>query len=197
MKNYVLVSFIVLFLAFNVSCENENISNNKKQKDHKNFEQISEVEVLATEEIISEYSTKIIDKTKNRTHNIKAAAKKFEKIVVEPEETVSFNEIVGRRSQKTGFKKAKGLIGKKGTEMYGGGICQLATTVYQAAKIANLEIVERHKHQKNIAYVKAGQDATISFGKLDLKIKNNLSHKIKFLIIINPNFVKVSILKIT
>lgn len=62
---------------------------------------------------------------------------------------------------------------------YGGGICQVSSTLYNSAFFANLEIVERHNHQFITSYVPAGRDSTVVYGSKDLKFKNNRTYPIK------------------
>ena len=62
---------------------------------------------------------------------------------------------------------------------YGGGVCQVSTTLYQASVEAGLKIVERHMHSKAVSYTKRGKDATVSYGVQNLRIKNNKKYTIK------------------
>ncbi len=94
-------------------------------------------------------------------------------IKLEPEETFSFNGIVGERSERRGYKVSKVINNGEYAEGVGGGVCQVSTTVYNAALISGLEIVERHRHTLLSGYVEAGFDAMVSYGGADLKIKNN------------------------
>ena len=86
----------------------------------------------------------------------------------------SFNETVGPRTAKTGFRSAPVIMPDKSLQDdYGGGVCQSSSTVYNAALRADLEIVERYHHSFPIAYVPIGLDATVSYGGADLKFRNN------------------------
>jgi vancomycin resistance protein YoaR len=109
----------------------------------------------------------------NRNHNIKLAIAALTGWVIEPGETFSFNEVVGQATKEKGYLEAPVLQNKRLVPGIGGGICQAATTLYLAALRAELEIVQRASHSRPVSYVPLGQDATVAYGLLDLKIRNN------------------------
>src|SRR5262249_4274073 len=90
----------------------------------------------------------------------------------------SFNGTVGRRTEKAGFQIAGVYKNGKHDFDVGGGICQVSTTLYNAALLDDLKIVERHNHSMPVAYVPLGRDATVDYGALDLEIANNSDHPI-------------------
>jgi vancomycin resistance protein YoaR len=96
---------------------------------------------------IAEFSSNIYDKDENRVHNISLAISKINGAIIKNDETFSFNQTVGPMGLEQGFKEAIGFDtnGEK-IKMPGGGMCQISSTIYNAALIANLEIVERHPH---------------------------------------------------
>ena len=101
-------------------------------------------------------------------------------MILQPGEEFSFNGIVGQRTEANGFKKAAVYLSSGSTEDYGGGICQVSTTLYCAALYANLKITERHNHLYVIHYWPTeGCDATVDWGHLDFKFKNNKKYPIK------------------
>lgn len=124
-------------------------------------------------DIISTYSTKILDKKKERVNNIKKAVQMITNITLQPDQIFSFNDTVGKRTKEAGYQKAYIFIGEDKKLDYGGGVCQISSTIYNAAIGANLEIVERHPHEQKVDYVPEGQDATVSYGRVDLKFKNS------------------------
>lgn len=130
------------------------------------------------EKIIASFSTKVYDKSKNRVQNLKLAAKAVNGTVVKPNETFSFNKTVGPRTAEKGYKEAPVLIGKEHTTGLGGGVCQVSTTLFNAAQKAGLNIVERHTHDIEVVYAKNGTDATVSYGSLDMKFKNTKDYNI-------------------
>jgi len=171
LKNAVLALVLILFVG--CSGTNKNVAPPPQTPQPESKKQVSNA-VLGT------YSTRLLDKSKARLKNINLAAEQINKVTLPPGETFSFNETVGPRLENRGFQKAKILIKKEKTMGYGGGICQLSTTIYNAALGAGLEIVERHEHEGEIGYVELGDDATVNYPSLDLKIKNNKAVSIRF-----------------
>lgn len=96
-----------------------------------------------------------------------------------PGETFSYNQVVGQRTKAAGFKEAPAYLNGKVVQEYGGGICQVSSTLYNAVLYANLEITERTNHGFKPSYVKPGLDATVSWGGPDFKFTNNRNYPIK------------------
>ncbi|MGE5544665.1 MAG: VanW family protein, partial [Bacillota bacterium] len=109
----------------------------------------------------------------NRSVNIKRAAELIDGAIVMPGEVFSFNNRVGERSKDNGFARAPVIIGKQMVDDMGGGICQVASTLYNASLQAGFPIIERHPHSINVKYVPHGQDAAVVYGSLDFKFKND------------------------
>ncbi len=122
--------------------------------------------------VVGQATTSFSVRQRNRTHNIRLTAKRLDHVFIPPGETISFNESVGPRTRKQGFRIARVLVRGQFTEDFGGGVCQVAGTLYNAALRAGMEIVERHRHSRPIGYLPAGLDATVNFGTLDLKLRN-------------------------
>ena len=116
---------------------------------------------------------------KNRTINLEIATKTINGVVLQPGDVFSFNEVIGKTTRAKGYRSAKIFVKGKEEEGMGGGICQVSSTLYNAADFAGLEIVERHPHSKKVGYVKEGRDAATSYGGVDLKFKNTLPHPVK------------------
>ena len=91
----------------------------------------------------------------------------------------SYNKIVGERTIQAGYKEAPIYVSGKVVDGLGGGICQITTTLYNAALYANLEILERSNHQFIPSYSNASRDATVVYGAIDFKFKNNRNYPIK------------------
>ena len=122
---------------------------------------------------IAVYSTKLSG-TSQRIHNITLSSKSFDGLRLDPGEVFSFNEATGPRDKAHGYLDAPVIKeGKKLVNEPGGGNCQTSTTLYGAAIRADLEIVERWHHSWPSTYTQVGQDATVDYPNLDLKIKNN------------------------
>lgn len=127
----------------------------------------------ATSKIVT-FTTYMKGSTENRKSNIGLALKKINGTKLNPGEIFSFNGTVGPRSEKTGFKLAGVIKADRSLQDgIGGGICQASSTVFNAAALAGLEIVERYHHAYPISYLPAGMDATVSWGGTDFRFKNN------------------------
>ena len=117
---------------------------------------------------------------KDRTTNLKIASKKINGTIIQPGETFDFNKVVGSRTRSKGYKKAHVFTGDDGVAMgLAGGICQVASTAFNAALLANVQIVERHQHSQRVSYVPLGRDAAISGNAQNFKWKNNTKYAIK------------------
>lgn len=103
-----------------------------------------------------------------RTDNLYMAAKYMNGIILAPGDVFSFNKATGPRTFERGYSMAP-VVGGMGI---GGGVCQVATTIYNAARLAKLEIVERHPHSIQVGYVPPGRDATVT-NYVDLKFRNS------------------------
>lgn len=139
---------------------------------------VTEMGSAGIREALSVYSTVFNSQDANRSMNIKIAAWKVNGYILYPGKIFSFNSIVGPREKMYGFKEALEIMDGELVLGVGGGICQLSSTLYNAALLANLEVVERHNHSKPLSYIPLGRDATVVFGGLDFKFANNTSSPI-------------------
>ncbi len=130
------------------------------------------VEWKISYEVLGEYSTKYDASVAGRSHNVALAASTINGTVLKPGEIFSFNGIVGSRNEKTGYKPASVIVNGEYESGIGGGVCQVSTTVFNAALLANMEIKERFPHVLAAAYVPRGMDAAVYYGLQDLKFKN-------------------------
>lgn len=129
-------------------------------------------------DLLGEFSTHYVSNA-NRTTNLRLAANKINGTVLLPGETFSYNKVVGARTIAAGYKNAAIYQNGEVVDGLGGGICQISTTLFNAALFANLEIVELHNHQFVPSYVGAGRDATVVYGAKDFKFKNSRKNAIK------------------
>ena len=130
-------------------------------------------------DLLSSFSSKYPTSNTNRATNVRLCTNKINGTVLMPGESFSFNQRVGKRTAAAGYKAATVYVGGKVSQGIGGGICQVSSTLYNAVLLANLEIVERHNHYFNPGYVKAGTDATVSWGGPDFVFKNNRDYPIR------------------
>lgn len=129
-------------------------------------------DIAAKYGMITSAITNASSSNKNRLTNIRQAMKLINGTRLAPGETFSFNETVGKRTTERGFKVATAYSSGEVTEEVGGGICQVSTTLFNAAVKADLEIVERHNHSLTVGYVDKGKDAAVNWNSQDLRFRN-------------------------
>ncbi|MGN1420751.1 MAG: VanW family protein [Eubacterium sp.] len=129
--------------------------------------------------VYATYSTYYVNNA-NRTTNLKIASKAISGTIINPGETFSLNKVVGPRTAAKGYKEAPVFTGGDGVENgLGGGICQVASTMFNCVLNANLTINERHQHSQRVSYVPLGRDSAIYGTVEDLKWTNNTKYAIK------------------
>ena len=111
--------------------------------------------------------------TADRITNLQLGVRELDGTLVAPGETFSLNEAIGERTEERGFRPAPVIIGNDYEEEVGGGTSQVATTVFNAAWEAGLDITERHPHSLYISRYQLGRDATVYWPSLDLKFVND------------------------
>ncbi len=129
--------------------------------------------------LITQFSTRYDAGLVNRTTNLKLSSDKINGTILMPGEEFSYNKVVGERTIAAGYKDAAIYSGGRVVDGLGGGICQISSTLYNAAVQANLEITERSNHQFVTSYLDAGKDATVVYGYIDFRFKNTRNYPIK------------------
>lgn len=125
----------------------------------------------------------------NRAYNVEKAAALINGQVVKPGKTFSFNDIVGDRNEENGWKEANGIIdGSTLSRQYGGGVCQVSTTLYNAL-LEGYPYFEfsRRKHSFPSTYVDKGLDATVDTGHIDFKFTNNSEYPVYIFSYVSKN----------
>ena len=122
----------------------------------------------------SKFSTNYAKSTESRKSNIKLALSKFNGMIVEPDQEVSFNKTTGPRTSQNGYKNAKIIFNGSYVSGVGGGVCQASTTLYNALLLADVEILQANHHSLPASYVPLSFDAMVSEGYADLVFKNTL-----------------------
>lgn len=151
---------------------------------------------LAVNGELGRYSTSLENKEENTIYNIRLASEVINGILVKPQEIFSFNKYVGPAEKADGYKEGTIIANGVFVNGYGGGICQVSSTLYNAVLLANLPIVERYNHSvygEATKYVPLGQDAAIFYGFKDLKFKNNSDHVIVIFSKVFRDTIQVSI----
>ena len=138
------------------------------------------------------FTTYYHSSTNERKHNIKLASSKLSGIVLENGEELSFNKIVGVRSEENGFLPAKIIYNGDFIEGVGGGVCQVSTTLYNASLLCGLKITEYHPHSLNVGYVEPSFDAMVNSFASDLKILNNTGGRIYISSVADDSKIKIS-----
>lgn len=123
--------------------------------------------------LMAAYKTVLKDPLPGEEANVHLAAKYISGTVVLPGKTFSQNNTAGPYNSSRGYQKGPTYIGSTYSETIGGGVCKIASTLYNVAVLSNLKIIERHNHGMPVPYVPYGQDATVSYGAKDFKFMNN------------------------
>ncbi len=137
---------------------------------------------LPSPTVLSEFSTPLADRTPHQIRNAVKSAEAINGRTLQPGRILSFNETVGVWSRGRGFMRAPVSVGGMLVPSWGGGVCQTSTTLYGAALLAGLKIVERHPHAVAPSYVPSGLDAAVAPGVADLKIQNPFSFPVTVLL---------------
>lgn len=128
------------------------------------------------ESVLGSFYTTFSDSNPNRNKNLEVAADKMDGTLLLPGEVFSLMEAIGPVDSENGYYSAPIIFNGKLIPGVGGGVCQVATTLYNAVLNAELEIVERRNHSMPVGYVPLGQDATVSGDVVDFKFKNNTEY---------------------
>lgn len=165
--------------AERTSTENNTEQNNTNQEDDQKQKQPTQHTPTEAEEI-SSFSTKIFTKDSSRQNNITITCSTLNDTDIANGQTFSFCDTVGRATPSKGYTKADIFTNGKKTKGYGGGNCQISTTLYNAVlKVPSLKVTERHEHSKKVPYIQSGKDAAVSFGSYDFKFVNNTGNTIR------------------
>lgn len=134
---------------------------------------------IGTQVALASFTTDLADRSPAQRANIETAAARIDGRVVLPGETFSFNQAVGRRCLERGYEKAPGYAAGGVADTTGGGICQLSSTVYNAALLAGLRIVERVPHARGVRSVGLGRDAAVVYDRQDLRFTNPFAFAVR------------------
>lgn len=124
------------------------------------------------------YKTVLHDPLPGEEYNVHLAAKYLSGTVLKPGQVFSQNNYIGPYIESRGFKIGPTYAGTNVITTVGGGVCKIASTVYNVAIMCDLQIVSRYCHSLPVPYVPYGQDATVSYGSKDIKFRNNTDYTI-------------------
>jgi vancomycin resistance protein YoaR len=155
-------------------------------------ERIEQIEMNA---VLGEFTTRYNRGAdmRNRTHNLRLAASKIDGYVVEPGEVFDFNAIVGDRTELSDFRMAPVIADGQLAEGMGGGTCQIASTLHAAVFFAGLPILTRYPHSHPSFYIKLGLDATVVYGSLNFRFRNDLPDPIVVEMTVDDGFVRAAL----
>lgn len=140
---------------------------------------VSEYKALLFRDVLGQCTTDFNPGNKGRTTNVLLATDFCNGVILMPGDVFSYNDTVGPRTYERGFKDATIYVGNSAEDGVGGGICQVTSTIYYAALRADLKIVERYAHSREVTYVPKGEDATVAWGSKDFKFENNTGFPMK------------------
>lgn len=128
--------------------------------------------------VLAAYSTSLVGRTYAQRHNALLSVEKLQHVTVAPGAVFSFNGAVGSWSRDQGYRRAP--VSYNGTLIadWGGGVCQTSTTLYNAALLAGMKIVERNKHEFSPGYAPPGRDAAVAYDDIDLRFRNPLPYAV-------------------
>ena len=182
------------------SSTNQNIENNTNTSNATNStnnQQQNQTEVPSKEIEIARFSTKVYNKDSKRQNNMAITCKALSTKKIEPGETFSFCNTVGKATSSKGYQEADIYVDGKKEKGLGGGNCQVSTTLYNAVlKVPELEVTERHQHSGKVPYIQAGKDAAVAYGAYDFKFKNNTGSTIKIVMENTSNNITAKIIKL-
>ena len=122
--------------------------------------------------VLGTHTTEFNAKEENRVTNITKASDSINGHVVQAGATFSYNQTVGPTNERRGYKKGIIFVDGEKEEGFGGGVCQVSTTLAIAAENAGMTITERHDHSRPVSYAGEGDEAATSYGGIDFKFKN-------------------------
>lgn len=130
---------------------------------------------------LAQTSTYLDESNTARTNNVRLAAASINGTILNPGDEFSYNGVVGERTEARGYKPAGAYVNGQVVDEFGGGVCQPSSTLYMAVLRADLEVTERHNHSFTVAYTPLGEDATVDYGNLDFRFKNDTDYPVKIL----------------
>ncbi len=183
---------------------NQNTNENSNQTENSensgaNTNVVEEKPKQPVETQISTFSTKIYTKDSARQNNLQITCSTLNNTTVKAGDTFSFCDTVGQATSSKGYEKAD-IFDRNGNKIqgYGGGNCQVSTTLYNAVlAVPSLVVTERHEHSNDVPYIQEGKDAAVAYGSYDLKFRNDSGNDIKILASTNSDSITITINSIT
>lgn len=140
------------------------------------FPSVTKKELQKKTKLTSCFETDYSHSSENRKTNVRLALKCFNGLILKPNTNYSFNKITGKRTEEKGYKEANIILNNEYVEGFGGGVCQVSTTLYNALLLADIKILESHPHSLESSYVLNGFDAMVNYGLSDLQFFNDKNY---------------------
>ena len=134
---------------------------------------VSDVSGKDINAVLASFSTSLGSSSRNRVHNIQQSCSRIHGLILPPGGEFSYNQVVGPRGASEGYKMAPVIEQGQLVPGMAGGICQVSSTLYNAALLSDLKIVRRAHHAFPVSYVPAGRDATVAYGSIDFQFRNS------------------------
>ena len=177
--------------------ETKPLEETRNPENEKTNPETAETQKTRIETEIASFSTKIYNKDAERQNNITITCNSLNNKEVQPGETFSFCDTVGKSTSAKGYQEADIYVDGKKEQGLGGGNCQVSTTLYNAVlKLPQLEVVERHEHSGHVPYIEEGKDAAVAYGSYDLKFRNDSSNSVKILASTDGSYVYTSLVEL-
>ena len=169
-----------------------------KDKNETNNNEIQNQTKPKTETQIAVFTTKIYGNEAARQNNMQITCNTLNNVEVQPGETFSFCNTVGKATAEKGYQEADIFVDGEKKKGFGGGNCQISTTIYNAvAQILELEVIERHNHSRDVKYIGKGKDAAVAYGSYDFKFKNNTDGIIRIVMEKTEKTITAKLIKIS
>ena len=205
MKKVIFILFLCMFILTGCKDDNKNESGvnvTRTLAENNTTQDVTIEKPKAPEPVetqIGTYTTNIYDKTPSRVNNIKIACDTLNGTIVPAGDTFSFCDTLGEAKPEDGYLPAA-TFDEDGDvfQDYGGGKCQISSTLYCVIKdLPGIVVTERHAHSKRVYYVPEGADAAVSYGSVDLKFRNDTGSQVRIDCSSDGNTVVVSLVKIS
>jgi vancomycin resistance protein YoaR len=152
----------------------------------------AQARAMGIDGLVSSYTTEY-GGVPNRIHNVELVAHLVDNKLIAPGATFSFNKTTGERNAAKGFLVAPVIVNGELTNGLGGGVCQVSTTVFNAAFEAGVNITDRTNHALYISHYPQGRDATVNYPNVDLKFVNDTGHWLLLRTFVGPSALTVSL----
>lgn len=188
-------SIVFLYLFLIIGCQSEVSSNPRPENQEESIQDISDLETviekaevsliksnppinedieIKADDVLGQFMTRFASSSKQRKQNIRNAVSKINQTIVYPNEEFSISKLLTPFTEENGYLPAGTIVQGKVVNSYGGGVCQVSSTLYNAVLDAELLVLERHSHSITVSYVEIGRDAAIAENLKDFRFLNSL-----------------------